>query len=248
MPDRDTKQTQSKPSALARIISALTGWIEKRGASNASNSKGSSPRSTRDRSTTIQPVEDGKGPIIERSYRVNFTSALKPEALMQIIKANLADFSPETLASFEKSSGQPWTMRVGDEYQITILGPWNGGVRVIESAPTAFSFVTLEGHPEAGTIRFSIAPHPSKRGVFCFEIRSKARARDTVVQIAYNAMNAGPSVQESAWTTFCERVVETSGGKAIGPVEVSTLETNSAQDDAPEEDALQKDNAYAPPT
>jgi Domain of unknown function (DUF1990) len=231
MSKRDAKLTQTKPSALARIISAITGRVETLSRTIPILKR---PSSTRDQASAPQGLEDGKGPIMDRSYRVDFTSLLKPEVLMNTVKANLADFSPETLASFEKSSGRPWAMRVGDEYQITILGPWNGGVRVIETTPTAFSFITLEGHPEAGTIRFSLMPHPEKRGVFTFEIHSKARARDAVVQAAYSAMNAGQAVQESAWTTFCERVVEASGGKALGPVEVKTLEVKADHDPTPQ--------------
>ncbi len=232
----DTKLTQTKPSALARIISAATGWIEHLSGAlpllhkNKTDASGST---STHQGGTPQNLEDGQGPVMDRSYRVDFTSQRKPEDLMNTVKSNLADFSPETLAAFEKSSGHPWAMRVGDEYQITILGPWNGAVRVIENAPTAFSFVTLEGHPEAGTIRFSLKPHPEKRGVFSFEIHSKARARDAVVQAAYSARKAGQAVQESAWTTFCERVVEASGGKALGPVEVSTFEVETAHQAAP---------------
>jgi hypothetical protein len=240
MPENDANLTQTEPSVLARAISALTGLIEHfRGSSRTAPNRSSEGGSTASESTpsesaqsgnthdepaATQPVEDGEGPIIERSYRVDFTSDLEPEVLMRSIKANLADLSPQTLAAFEKSSGHPWAMRVGDEYQITILGPWNGAVRVTESAPRAFSFVTLEGHPEAGTIRFSIRPHPSRPGVSRFEIRSRARARDALVQAAYSALKVGQAVQESMWTTFCERVVEASGGQAIGPIEVSTLE------------------------
>ena len=229
MPENDTNQTQNEPSLLARAVSGLTGLIEhfKNSSGADSDAQKADPE---DNSGATQRVEDGSGPILERTYTVKFTSHLTPQMLMKSIKANLADYSPETLAAFEKSSGHPWAMRVGDEYTITILGPWNGSVRVIESAPTSFSFVTLEGHPEAGTIRFTVAQHPAQPGVLDFQIRSRARARDALVQAAYSALKVGQAIQESMWTTFCQRVVEAAGGQVIGRVEVSTTETRPAED------------------
>ena len=48
-------------------------------------------------------------------------------------------------------------MRVGDEFTIRIPGPWDGPVRAVEVDATSFGFVTLEGHLEAGRIRFGAA-------------------------------------------------------------------------------------------
>ena len=48
-------------------------------------------------------------------------------------------------------------MAVGDEYVVRMPGPWDGPVRVVERTPTAFRFATLEGHLEAGQIRFARA-------------------------------------------------------------------------------------------
>lgn len=246
MPEKDTQLTQNQPSLLARAVSRLTGLIEHfRGqqhpvpshpisghsASGGQDSSGQAAEAHDDSGAT-QHLEDGAGPILERVYRADFSSNLEPRVLMQSVKANLADYSPQTLAAFEKSSGHPWAMRVGDEYDITILGPWNGSVRVTESAPTAFSFVTLEGHPEAGTIRFTLGPHPSRPGALRFEIHSRARARDTLVKTAYDTLKLGRAVQESAWTTFCQRVVEAAGAQIIGRVEVSTTETATTGDTA----------------
>ncbi len=236
MHEKDANQTQNEPSLLARAVSGLTGLIEhfksSGGADSGGQDSGGQKPDPEDDSGAMQSLKDGSGPIFERTYTVQFTSDLTPEMLMKSIKANLADFSPQTLAAFEKSSGHPWAMRVGDEYAITILGPWNGSVRVIESTPTSFSFVTLEGHPEAGTIHFQITADPTRPGALEFQIRSTARARDALVQAAYGTLRVGQAVQESAWTTFCERVVEAAGGRVIGRVEVSTTETTPAEDEA----------------
>lgn len=173
----------------------------------------------------VQLPGDGHGPLFHRRYAVEFTSAgLGAEELMARVKAELADFSPSMLAKFEKCKGDPAVMREGDEYDITILGPWNGRVRVVEVTPTSFTFITLEGHPEAGEIMFTLEPLLRRRGALRFEICSWARSRDMIVGLTYKEVGVGKEVQKNAWVTFCERVVEASGGRRLGEVSVVTEE------------------------
>lgn len=173
----------------------------------------------------VQLPGDGHGPLFHRRYAVDIAGAqVGAEALMARVKANLSDFSPRILAHFEKTRGDATELREGDEYHITILGPWNGRVRVVEAQPTSFTFITLEGHPEAGQIMFSLEPHPTRRGTLRFEICSWARSRDMIVGLTYKEVGVGKEVQKSAWVTFCERVAEASGGRALGEVSVVTEE------------------------
>lgn len=170
----------------------------------------------------------GAGPLYHRRYWVRFITPQDPYALMQHIKANLASYTPSLLADFEKAHGRPWEMRVGDEYDVTILGPWNGSVRVAEVSPLSFSLVTLKGHPEAGHIRFSLHPldqadqanQASK--ALKFQIESWARSRDGLVQFTYAGLKVGMWLQRGTWTTFCRRVMEWSEGEMLGRVQVKT--------------------------
>lgn len=175
-----------------------------------------------------QPVQlpgDGHGPLFHRRYAVEFAGGtLGAEELMARVKADIGAFSPRLLAHFEKCKGDPAELREGDEYDITILGPWNGRVRVIETTPTSFTFITLEGHPEAGEIVFTLEPHPTRAGALRFEICSWARSRDMIVGLTYKEAGVGKEVQKSAWVTFCERVAEASGGAKLGDVTVVTEE------------------------
>jgi hypothetical protein len=173
----------------------------------------------------VQLPGDGVGPLFHRRYFVDFDAPrLRLRPLMDKIKAELAEFSPKLLADFTKVKGLPGEMQVGDEYTIEILGPWNGDVRVSEVTPTSFTFVTLEGHPEAGQITFALRRQPTRPWAVRFEISSWARSRDMLVSLGYHEGKIGKVIQENAWTTFCERVVEASGGKARGEVQVVTEE------------------------
>jgi uncharacterized protein (UPF0548 family) len=162
---------------------------------------------------------DGFGALLGRQYIVRFSTSLEPVALMDLAKRNLNWLSPDELASFEKTSGSTWALKLGDEFDIQILGPWNGRVRVIEVTPTAFSFITLRGHPEAGRIRFAVTRQGA--GQLRFSITSWARSRDAVVDLGYSKLGVGKGVQTTAWRTFLERVVQLGQGRMIGEIEVS---------------------------
>lgn len=173
----------------------------------------------------VQLPSEGYGVLFHRQYSVVIDRPrLRRRALMDRVKADLHEFSPKLLADFRKTKGHTRHMRVGDEYQIAILGPWNGGVRVAEVTPTSFTFVTLEGHPEAGEITFAVTRNLTRPGAISFEINSWARSRDMLVGLSYKEGKIGKKVQENAWVTFCERVVEASGGTKHGEVEVRTEE------------------------
>ncbi len=171
-----------------------------------------------------QPAATGAGPWLERRYFIDVRQPRhSPAALMAQVQADVPRFSPSLLADFEKKENPGGPLQVGDEFHITILGPWNGCVRVTELGPTHFEFVTLEGHPEAGHIRFEAHHLDARPDVLRFEIRSRARSRDGLVAFAYATTGIGKQVQEATWVEFCNRVAQASGGQALGSVCVETL-------------------------
>ncbi|OON69807.1 DUF1990 family protein [Hymenobacter sp. CRA2] len=176
-------------------------------------------------SQDVQSAEEGAGPFTERRYYIDVARPKEAApALMHRIQCHIEEFSPNLLADFHKAKGEEHQLRIGDEFHIKILGPWNGSVRVTEVADQHFELCTLEGHPEAGTIRFSLRQLPNKADTLRFEIRSRARSRDGLVAFAYSTLGVGKQVQEQTWVTFCQRVAEASGGEILGPVQVETTE------------------------
>lgn len=171
-----------------------------------------------------QPAETGAGAFFERRYTLDIQGPRQPASeLMAAIKARVEYFSPDLLADFEKVKGPHHGLRMDDEFRIRILGPWNGSVRVSDMGDTFFEFVTLEGHPEAGRIRFSAEPHPTLPDALRFEIHSWACSRDGLVAFMYDTLGIGQRVQEQTWRLFCERVATAAGGEPIGPVQVETI-------------------------
>jgi hypothetical protein len=177
-----------------------------------------------------QPAETGSGAHFERRYWVDVQHAHHSATdLMHYIQCNVPDFSPDLLAEFEKSKGAGPCLEVGDEFSIKILGPWNGDVRVSELGADYFELVTLESHPEAGRIRFSVGPHASLPDTIRFEIHSWARSRDGLVAFTYDTLGMGKKVQQQTWETFCLRVASYSGGLQLGPVHVETIKQNDSE-------------------
>ncbi|HEY1101574.1 MAG TPA: DUF1990 family protein [Myxococcota bacterium] len=162
---------------------------------------------------------DGFGCLLGRQYVAQLATTMTAPALFAAIAHHLTSLVPDDLAAFEKTSGDAPTIAVGDEFAITITGPWDGRVRVIEVTDTAFSFVTLRGHPEAGRIRFAVAALGD--GALAVGITSWARCRDAAVDVGYGRLGIGKKLQTSTWTTFLERVAVLAGARLIGRIDVS---------------------------
>lgn len=176
--------------------------------------------------TQLQLLADGEGSMFHRSYRIDIASpAFTPEAMMDVIKADLNGFIPREMAYFEKTKGSERAFVVGDEYFIHIAGPWNGPVRTVEVTPTSFSFATRTGHLEAGEIHFRTLPHPDQPNALRFEILSWARSRDSVVSFLYEKVGIVRAAQTAMWVTFCKQVCAKSGGEPMGEVAILTERT-----------------------
>lgn len=169
----------------------------------------------------IQDSESGYGPLFHRRYRTRIReAALGPEEIMSVLKADLNRAAPTTFARFQKVHGNRRIMRIGDEYVVRMPGPWDGPVRVIETAPCTFRLATLTGHLEAGQIEFRAGP--AERGQVAFEIESWARSSGRVSNLLYHRLRFAKEIQAHMWISFLEGVVSLSGGRMTGGIEMKT--------------------------
>jgi hypothetical protein len=167
----------------------------------------------------VQHPSAGAGPLFHRLYRARIREArMGPEELVARVTADLDRVAPSEFASFAKVLGVEGTMAVGDEYVVRMPGPWDGPVRVIERTASSFRFVTLDGHLEAGQIRFA-----ARRGELLeFSIESWARAGDRLSNLLYEHLRMSKEIQLHMWTSVLERVAELSGGRLTGGIEIRT--------------------------
>ncbi|MDX2162476.1 MAG: DUF1990 family protein [bacterium] len=171
-----------------------------------------------------QPITSGVGDLYHRRYQVDIADpALDKAAIMAHIFANINEFVPRELGVFERTHAQdPDTWQVGDEFLVRLTGPWNGPVRLVHLEPTLFTFITLEGHLEAGEIQFALADHPETAGALRFEIRSWARSSDRITDFFYHTLGISRFAQTRVWTYFCQHVADVSGGTVIDTIRVTT--------------------------
>ncbi len=172
-----------------------------------------------------QDARTGTGALFHRLYEVLLTATgLTCGATLRLMHQHMTELAPSALAHFEKSAGTDDVLRVGDEYEITMLGPWNGKVRVIESAVDHFTLVTLDGHPEAGQITFRVVTEDGTVDEQRVQIESWARARDAVVHAAYATLGVGKQIQTEVWITFLQRLSTLAGMSSTPEVRMTTEE------------------------
>lgn len=169
----------------------------------------------------LQPQQEGDGQLFERRYWVDIkNSPFTAEDVMNYVMGHINEFALSFLAEFEKSKGSSDEMQQGDEFSVQIAGPWNGEVRVIQVDETSFEFMTLEGHPEAGTIRFRAID--LEQG-FRFEVRSLARTSTGMVTFLQETLRVGMKLQETMWLTYCQNIAEWSHGEIVSPPQSLTV-------------------------
>jgi len=182
-----------------------------------------SPPATNAGGDDRQHASSGAGALIHRQYEITLRGAKRDAAsLFRLMQAHITELAPAALADFVKSDGAV-NVAVDDEYDITMLGPWNGRVRVSAVTPNSLTLVTLDGHPEAGTITFSVhvGAAPGEQRVL---IESWARSRDTLVEAAYSTLGVGQQVQTEVWITFLQRFSALAGVTKTPRVRITTEE------------------------
>lgn len=170
-----------------------------------------------------QKIKDGYGAVHHRIYSIKI-DAPYPQVLkaMRELQTDPNQFSPQILATFEKSKGDPNSLHRDDEFMIKITGPWNGPVRVAEVSENDFRLVTLEGHLEAGEIKFEIKKIDEASTLFAIE--SLARSKDMIVDFVYDKVPVAKLAQTGMWEAFCKSFAEKALGskEAVGEVEILT--------------------------
>jgi hypothetical protein len=168
----------------------------------------------------VQRPGEGVGPLFHRRYRVRIRdSAADPDELMARVSSDPDAVAPTEFASFQKVGGEKGRMRVGDEFVVRMAGPWDGPVRVMNVSGESFRLATLEGHLEAGQIVFSAS---RSNGLVEFTIESWAQSADRFCDVLYDRLRMAKEIQLHMWTSFLEQVVELSGGRRQGCLEILT--------------------------
>lgn len=180
-----------------------------------------------------------------RSYEIRIDDAkLGPAELMQRLLRQPGDLNDDRIAGFVRDDQPATDLSTGDELVVELPGPWNGPVRVTSTDDNALLLQTLNGHMEAGQIRFDTTDHterPDGSHEFTFRIRSWARGGDPVFTILHLGIRAAKELQTAMWVAMCEGAVRVAGGRRNGQIVVLTeVLANSTPADDPIGEVLEE--------
>ena len=187
-----------------------------------------------------QTAVDGVGPLVMRTYEVPIAGAtLSPGDLMARLTARPGDFNDDRIAGFVVDDRPAVALKPGDRLVVELPGPWNGPVRVVAADESQLLLQTLDGHMEAGSIRFdvvdAIGGTTSDLHDYTFRIRSWARGGDAAFNVLHLGLRIAKEMQTAMWVAMCEGAVQISEGERVGLLRVTT---EVLAESSPEHDPL----------
>ena len=171
-----------------------------------------------------QLPEDGVGTLKRKRFWADIEgSTMTPEQLLERFRAKFGELTPWHLdVGVEPGSER----RIEEGHTVTMSLPFRGNIqiRVAELLPRRMTFLTVEGHPLAGAVRFLA----ERRGdAVRFEIQVYDRAANFVDWATMTAF--GNFLQNRTWESTVNAVVDESGGKAPKGVESETTSLDPEQ-------------------
>lgn len=173
--------------------------------------------------STLQRVVDGVGPLFHRRYWIDMVPGdTAPGELVSLVIDDVNAVAPTELGRFEHADGTAvGPLQVGDEFLVRLPGPGRAPVRVVATDATGFTLATLDGHIEAGEIRFEVT-QPTDHATLRFQIESWARSSATVLHLLYDVVPLAQELQLVMWTRMCRNVAAAIDAARISDVHVTT--------------------------
>ncbi|MBD3397916.1 hypothetical protein GF413_02455 [Candidatus Micrarchaeota archaeon] len=133
--------------------------------------------------------------MIQKIYTLHVDSPdVTPIECVQALKDNFAAFQPSFNTFYPSKGGiEPGEITLIES--MTPGGPVATGVIILYSDELSFTFMTPEGHPEAGFVSFSGIKRPDGVKV---QIVGLTRANDPMYELAF--IFAGSRIQKGIWT------------------------------------------------
>jgi pyruvate/2-oxoglutarate dehydrogenase complex dihydrolipoamide dehydrogenase (E3) component/anti-anti-sigma regulatory factor len=141
----------------------------------------------------IGPV-NGFGRLIQKIYTLHLQGFdIGPEELILALKENFPAFQPPFNTFYPSEGGiKPGEITLIES--MTPGGPVATGVIILYADDSSFTFMTPEGHPEAGFVSFSGIRGPNGTNA---QIVGVTRANDPLYEIAFHL--AGSKIQKTIW-------------------------------------------------
>ncbi|RPJ58151.1 MAG: anti-sigma factor antagonist [Dehalococcoidia bacterium] len=157
---------------------------------------------------TAGPIH-GFGQLWEKTYTIDLSdSKLNPEQIISVLKDRFPEFQPPQNWFYPTEAG----IKPGEIVLINASTPGGmvaTGVMVLYAAPRSFTFITPQGHPEAGWVTFRSF---EEGGCLIMQVQGLARASDPLYEAAFRI--AGSNLQQQIWTFLLESLAQYTGSKS----------------------------------
>ena len=183
------------------------------------------PRTAAVDADALQPASDGTGPLVMRSYSVRIIDpALDASELIRHLVGDPNTVNAGSIAGFVLDDHPVTDLAEGDRIVVELPGPWNGPVVVEHADEERLILATLDGHMEAGRIRFDTTADDDgtdARDGYVFRITSWARAGDRGFEFLHLVVPIGREMQTAMWVAMCRKAAAEAGGQ-VGRIRVRT--------------------------
>lgn len=153
--------------------------------------------------------DNGFGQLWEKTYTIDLSdSKLSPEEIISILKSKFPEFQPPENRFYPTPAG----IKPGEVVLINASTPGGmvaTGVLVLYAGPCSFTFITPQGHPEAGWVTFRSF---EEDGRTFMQVQGLARASDPIYEAAFRI--AGSTLQQQIWTHLLESLANYTGSKS----------------------------------
>ncbi|MGA2158031.1 MAG: STAS domain-containing protein [Dehalococcoidia bacterium] len=169
--------------------------------------------------STAGPVQ-GFGQLWEKTYRIDLSDTrLAPATIISTVKSKFPEFQPLENRFYPTEKG----IAPGEIVLINALTPGGlvaTGVLVLYADDYTFTFITPQGHPEAGWVTFKSF---EEGGRTILQIQGLARASDPVYELAFRF--SGSRIQEKIWSHVLESTAKYLGSAARVEIEKKCLDS-----------------------
>ena len=150
-----------------------------------SNSVAPSDATHRFSDSELQLVGSGYGDVYHRTYTATMSTRISAAVINKALQGNINNFTgswnPSVDTPFSPARGSSLAIQLGNVYQVDGPGLVNPFVAVTGVTNSSFTFTTMKGHVEAGSITFSAEQVEPNTVVFTIE--STAQSSSMVNEI-----------------------------------------------------------------
>lgn len=173
---------------------------------------------------------DGYGPLREKHFYADIVGSKHPrEQLFEMFKATFSEVMPIDVG-VEEHESRPLVEGQTISMKLPLRGTIQ--VRVEKVTSSNVTLATLEGHPIAGMVRFSMTNRDQK---IRFEVRVIDRSGSFFDFFAMETV--GKYMQDANWANVVQRVIDMSGGTAPEGIIRESRRLMSDEADQAEHDA-----------